>query len=193
MSFWSRLIFNLWYFGDPPWDTGISPPELFAFIDSHPPGKALDLGCGTGTNVVTLARHGWQVTGIDFAWRAILQARRKASLAGVKAEFRVGDASSLAEISGSFNLILDIGCFHSLSITAREAYRNNLVRLLSEDGSFLLYAFFRDPFANGPGLINSDVEKLQERLNLVQRQDGTERGQRPSAWFTFRRQTEDDC
>ena len=46
-----------------PWDTQVTPPEVMEFIARTPPGKALDLGCGTGTNAITLARHGWQVDG----------------------------------------------------------------------------------------------------------------------------------
>jgi cyclopropane fatty-acyl-phospholipid synthase-like methyltransferase len=62
--------FNRWYFGRPPWDTGVSPPELLAHLDVHAPGRALDIGCGTGTNAITMAQHGWQVTGMDFAVKA---------------------------------------------------------------------------------------------------------------------------
>ncbi len=66
-----RLEFDLWYLFRPPWDSGISPPELFEFMAGHAPGRAIDLGCGTGTNVVTLATHGWQVIGLDFSPRAV--------------------------------------------------------------------------------------------------------------------------
>ena len=38
-----RLSFNFWYFRKPPWDSGISPPELLEFIQTHPAGKAIDL------------------------------------------------------------------------------------------------------------------------------------------------------
>ena len=63
-----RIYFNLLYlFTRPPWDTGVSPPELYDFIENHEPGRAIDIGCGTGTNVITLAQAGWQVTGVDFA------------------------------------------------------------------------------------------------------------------------------
>ncbi|MFQ6101503.1 MAG: class I SAM-dependent methyltransferase [Anaerolineae bacterium] len=59
-------LFDLQYLlGRSPWDTGVTPPEVVELIASgdFPPGRALDLGCGTGTNGITLARHGWEVVG----------------------------------------------------------------------------------------------------------------------------------
>jgi SAM-dependent methyltransferase len=170
-----------------PWDTGISPPELMAFTHSYPPGKALDLGCGTGTNAITLAKHGWQVTGIDFAALAIRVARRKARKAGLQVDFKIGDVSQPKKIQGPFELILDIGCFHSLSATERAEYIRNLECLLAPEGIFLSYVFFRDPDQTGPGLIEEDMQALSDRFCLVNRQDGSERGKRPSAWLTYRK------
>ena len=83
-----RLLFQYWYFGQPKWDTGISPPELIEFINEHQPGRAIDIGCGTGTNVITLAKAGWGVTGVDFV-RAIRKAKQKLKNAGVQVEVRV--------------------------------------------------------------------------------------------------------
>src|SRR5512139_2762941 len=98
MGFFRRWLFNLWYFQRPPWDSGISPPELMEFIRSSQPGRALDLGCGTGTNIISLAKNGWQVTGVDFASHAISIARRKAQSEGVTADLRVSDVTSLEGI-----------------------------------------------------------------------------------------------
>ena len=42
-----------------------------------PPGRAVDLGCGTGANAVFLAQHGFDVTGIDFAPAALAKASAK--------------------------------------------------------------------------------------------------------------------
>lgn len=181
-----RFFFTLWYFRQPPWDTGISPPELIAFLDTRPPGRALDLGCGTGTNVLTMAQHGWEVTGVDFAARAIQIARQKLLQAGVEARLVVGDATRLDGIVGPFELILDMGCLHGIFPERRDAYYANLTRLLAAGGTYLLYAVWKSPEANKQiGLTQADLQTLQKHLDLVHRQEGTERGRRPSTWFTF--------
>jgi SAM-dependent methyltransferase len=187
MSITRRLFFHFAYFRQPPWDTGISPPELLEYIANHPPGRALDLGCGTGTNVITLAKAGWQVTGVDFIRRAIHVARRKARQAGVQADLRVGDATRLDDIQAPFDLILDIGCYHGLSSSGREAYRTNLKRLLSPTGHVLMYTIFRQASANRPGMMEEDVQAFCTDFDLVQRQDGQDRGDRLSAWLTLRK------
>jgi len=182
-----RLFFQILYLGDPPWDTGISPPELMAFIESHQPGRALDLGCGTGTNSITLAHNGWQVSGVDFVGRAIRQARRKARQAGVRVDFHVEDVTRLEGVSGAFDLILDIGCFHSLPEAGRRDYVKNLYRLLAPTGTYLLYAWIKESEIDDNSLGEPDLALLGEHLRLEQRQDGSERGRRPSAWFTYRK------
>jgi SAM-dependent methyltransferase len=181
-----RVFYELFYFRRPPWDTGISPPELMAFLDSHLPGRALDLGCGTGTNAITLAEHGWQVTGVDFVGRAVRAARRKAKQAGVKVDFRRGDVTWLDVMMDPFELVLDIGCLHSLTSQQKAVYIDNLGRLLSPQGTFLLYGFIGQA-DNGQksGLTPGDLELLSSRLRLVQRVDGAEGGQRASAWLTY--------
>ena len=123
-----RLLYRLRYLSRPPWDTGIPAPELLRALAELPPGRALDLGCGTGTNVRCLAEHGWQATGIDFVPRAIRQARRK--LGGLSATLLVADVTCLAELPlpGPYDLALDMGCFHGLAPAARTHYTAGLRR-----------------------------------------------------------------
>jgi len=186
MNLFRRINFNFWYFSRPPWDTGISPPELFDFISKHPAGRAIDLGCGTGTNVVTLVQNGWQVTGIDFAPRAIWIAKRKAQNAMLKADLRVSDVTKLNGIDGPFDLALDLGCFHS--IENRLDYLSQLQRVLAADGYWLMYGIFKSP-QFGHGLDASDIELIQAQgLRLLSQQDGLDRHERKSAWFLFQRQ-----
>jgi len=47
------------------------------------PGTALDAGCGTGTEAIWLASHGWRVTAADIAAEALARAAERASDSGV--------------------------------------------------------------------------------------------------------------
>ncbi len=187
MNFLRRLTFSLWYLRKPPWDTGISPPELLNFIEQHPPGHALDLGCGTGTNVLTLLQHDWQVTGVDFTARAIKKAQKRVRQAGYHAEFLVDDVTDLHTLSQPYDLILDIGCFHGLPQDSKRKYLLNLKRLLAPGGYFLLYGFLNKPGDSGTGFLETDLDSISAIVDLVDRKDGTERGRQPSVWLTYHR------
>jgi cyclopropane fatty-acyl-phospholipid synthase-like methyltransferase len=181
-----RLSFSLWYLRKPPWDSGISPPELLEFIRTHPAGRAIDLGCGTGTNVITLAKAGWQVTGVDFAPRAVRMAKNKLKRAKIEADLRVGDVTRLDKITGPFDLALDIGCFHTLPQTGKRDYLTQLDSILAPGGSWLMYGFFNpDPLQPAPGLVETEIDRISARLSLLTRQNGFDRRDRPSAWFLF--------
>jgi cyclopropane fatty-acyl-phospholipid synthase-like methyltransferase len=185
-----RLLFQYWYFRQPPWDTGISPPELLEFIETHPPGRAIDIGCGTGTNVITLTRAGWRVTGVDFAPRAIALARQKIKREGLQADLSVNDATTLKGVAGLFDLALDIGCFHGMPQDKQADYLNQVDRILAPNGSWLMYGMLKPESAlPGPGLTEADINVISTRLTPVRRQNGidTTRG-RSSAWFLFQKE-----
>ena len=65
--------------GDIPWDSGEPDNHLVEFIRSGAvaPGRALDVGCGTGTNALWLAGQGFKVLGIDVSSLAIEKACTK--------------------------------------------------------------------------------------------------------------------
>jgi cyclopropane fatty-acyl-phospholipid synthase-like methyltransferase len=184
-----QVLFELSYLiRRTPWDTGISPPELMVFLGSHSPGRALDLGCGTGTNAITMTKHGWQVVAVDISILAIRRARQKAHEASAAIDFRQGDVTAMRNLGDPFDLALDIGCFHSLSGDARKRYAANLKRWLNPEGSFLLYAWLDDEDETQDDPLNAaEIETLfSPELECLDATLGTER-QRTSAWFTFRR------
>jgi 2-polyprenyl-3-methyl-5-hydroxy-6-metoxy-1,4-benzoquinol methylase len=185
-----KLFFNLAYLQKPVWDTGISPPELLDFINSHQPGRALDLGCGTGTNAITLAKSGWQVVGVDFVRRAISIAKKNAEQYDVAVDFRVEDVTRLESVTGKFSLVLDMGCFHSLPPTTRQAYILKIDKLLANGGTFLVYMFLKtSPDSTGSGASEADLSFITEKLQLIDRQDGTERGLQPSTWLMLQKRS----
>jgi SAM-dependent methyltransferase len=185
MNLFRRLKFNLAYFGKAPWDSGVSPPELYDFISSHPAGRALDIGCGTGTNIITLANAGWQVTGFDFAARAIQIAKRKIKKADIQADLFIDDAAKMKKVYGQFELALDLGCFHSIHNKAD--YLTQLTRILAPNGFWLMYGFFKpETQLSGPGLAEADIDMISDRgLTLLSRKDGFDKRERPSAWFLY--------
>jgi cyclopropane fatty-acyl-phospholipid synthase-like methyltransferase len=185
MSITRWILFTLAYFKKPRWDTGISPPELLDFITHHTPGKALDIGCGSGTNAITLAQHGWQVVGVDFIPSIISKARSKAHKAGVNAKFLIADASRLTNIGEPFDMILDIGCFHSLGADEQLRYIRNLDHLLGAGGFFLHYTFIKEAGDTRPGITEQDVQNLSSSLAQVWRQDGEDNNGRKSAWVCW--------
>jgi len=178
-----RVLFSLWYWlpGRRRWDTGITPPELVRFVGSAPAGRALDLGCGTGTNVVYLAQHGWDAVGVDFAPRAVAKARERARRAGVAARFYVGDVTRLGFLTGPFDMALDIGCLHSLATRDRPRYAMELARLVRRGGTYLLYAFA--PGGRVAGLARADVgDVFGGSFDVVSVEQGSGP---PSAWYTL--------
>ena len=185
-----RILFQYLYFYNPPWDTGISPPELIEFIQTHSPGRAIDIGCGTGTNVITLARAGWKVTGVDFAPRAIKMARQKLAQAGIRANLLLRDIANLHGMHEQFDLALDLGCFHGISQAGKPKYLEQLHRILAPNGFWLIYGFLKaDPLQKRSGLLEADLDRISSRFTLLSRRDGFDNGSKPSAWFLYKKRT----
>ena len=76
-----------------------------------PPAQILDIGCGTGSLSLVLARLGHHVTGIDLSPKMIAQAKAKAEQARVDIEFEVMGAAKPGFPPQSFNGIV---CRHVL-------------------------------------------------------------------------------
>lgn len=187
-----RIFFELRYlFGGAPWDTGTSPPELIDYLRDHPPGRALDLGCGTGTNSMTMAGFGWSVLGIDISALAIFLARRKASKSKAAVHFIRGDVTRKADQEQPYDLILDIGCFHALPFEKQDAYLQRLEKSTTKGSDFLLYTWLKtqpeDPeFAPTEKALR---ERISPKFEIVNLTHGTDH-EHTSAWLLATRYQE---
>lgn len=124
-----------------PWfDPGPSPSTRRAVSLAFLPkgGSVLDIGCGAGSNVIFLAKHGYQAYGIDISPGAVAAARGRAAKAGVSADVREGDALALPFGEGRLDGIIDHGCFHTLPIGRRTDYAKEVHRVLRREGRFVL-------------------------------------------------------
>jgi SAM-dependent methyltransferase len=66
-------------------------PLLVDGASDLPPGRALDLACGTGRNALWLAQRGWSVTAVDGSPAAIETLRHRAGHLGVTVDAQVAD------------------------------------------------------------------------------------------------------
>lgn len=100
--------------GDLPWDSGRPDGHLQTVIEEHgiAPGKALEIGCGTGTNAIWLARQGFEVTGLDVSGIAIERAEAKAAAAGVSCRFSAGDFLADPVPGAPYGFVYDRGVLH---------------------------------------------------------------------------------
>jgi SAM-dependent methyltransferase len=135
-----------------PWEIG-PREELVGLVDSGvltpealPPGRALDLGCGSGANSVFLAERGFEAIGVDFSRTALEKARLLAGERGVagRARFVEGDltATSIPGVEGPFDLLVDYGTLDDLRGDKRRAMAATAKRLARPGGKFLLWCFY---------------------------------------------------
>lgn len=187
MNFLKWIFFEIKYFGRPPWDTHVSPPELLEFLQNHPPGNALDLGCGTGTNILTMAHKGWKVTGIDFSLQAVYRARKVIRKQKFDAQVYWSDVTKINWLSEQFDFLLDIGCFHGIPVLDKEKYHQQINRLLVSNGTLLLYGHCAAEGQIDHGISPEDINRFQHYLRLEKIVYGQDHGTRSSVWITLQK------
>jgi len=147
-----RALYDVLYRIGAPWD-GPPRPELVALVERGvltparlAPGRAIDLGCGTGANVRYLARHGFEATGVDFSPVALRTARKRA--AGEHALgsvcFLEGDltAGEIPGVEGPFDLLVDYGTLDDLDRVGRRAMAGFVANLARPGAAFLFWCFW---------------------------------------------------
>jgi methyl halide transferase len=124
--------------GEPlPWDTGTPDPMLIEMIESRAiePGRTLEVGCGTGTNAIYLAHHGFDVLGVDVSRLAVEDARAKAL---GRCRFETIDFLNEAAPGGPFQFVFDRGCFHTFDEDhERTRFAQNVATVLVNGGIWL--------------------------------------------------------
>lgn len=155
-----------------PWDATGVRDDLKALVASgrvspatHP--EVLDLGCGTGANVVYLAGQGFTPTGVDFSPVALRQAHDRAVAAGRGEDCRFVQADltdpDLPDRLGAFDLLLDFGTLDDLDSAGRAAMAHNLAEL-ARPGALVLFFCFHAPRGQLPVFSLSGPSRLAPGL-----------------------------
>ena len=135
-----------------------------------PYGPALDIGTGSGTWGVELAKRGWQVTGVDIVEKALVRARERIDEAGVEMRLVQADVTALrnSDVGSGFRLLVDTGTFHGLAAGQREAMARELTAVSADDAALVLDCFA--PRRRGPlprGASREEVERAFGEWTVV--------------------------
>jgi methyl halide transferase len=184
--------------GDAPWDTGEPDNNLVEFIGAGgvKPGRALEIGCGTGTNAAWLAQQGFTVLGVDVSSVAIERARKKAAAAHADCRFERLDFLHDKISGGPFDFVFDLGCLHCFDDPAdRARFAARVASLLRPSGRWLsLIGSTEGPEREWGGPprysardVTAAIEPSLEILELRAIQFHVKLPEPPPAWLCFAR------
>jgi SAM-dependent methyltransferase len=185
-----ELFVKAYATGQKPWDSGLPCPELVRVLDAgllH--GKTLlEIGCGTGTNAIELAKRGYHVTAFDYVEQAVEAARGKIKDAGVKIELRVGDATK-DHHGGPYDAIFDRGVYHHVRRVDLKGFLTTVERSSRKGTRWLsLAGSAKEKHEYGPPTVHehelrAELEPLFKILELREFRFGTDKDEfRPLAW-----------
>ena len=119
--------------------------------------KVLDVGCGTGVDLMRFAKGGAMATGVDIAPSAIELARKNAAYQGVDVELKVADAEQLPFPDATFDLVFAHGVIQYSSDTQRVV--DECRRVLKPGGEAIFQSYNRQSWLNALSkLMRVDLE-----------------------------------
>lgn len=110
-------------------------------FDRYAGKRLLEVGVGTGTDLLQFARGGALVTGVDLTPRSIEIARRRFEVSGFTGEFAIGDGENLSFPDASFEVAYSFGVLHHAPDT-RGAVRE-IHRVLKPGGKAIVMLYHR--------------------------------------------------
>lgn len=137
---WNQFFANLKNNGtDLDWGTQWTKVHL-PFLKSASVKTLLDLGCGTGNDVLRLAQQGFTVIGVDFSDEAVQQGRSKAEKLGLSAQFVVADmAKRLPFDSATFDAVMSNVAIHMFSDRITRELFKEIRRIVRPNGLFVFH------------------------------------------------------
>lgn len=136
-------------------------------VEGLPPGRALDMGCGTGGNAMWLAARGWQVTAVDFSKVAIQKAKQHAAERGIEVNFVAADAAEY-QSQGEYDLITSF--YIQLWSPQRAQMLSNMSKALAPGGRLLFVS--HDKSVSPSGWSEEDLESLTTPEEIVSELSG---------------------
>ena len=110
-------------------------------FDRYAGKRLLEVGFGTGTDLLQFARGGARVSGVDLTPRSIEIARRRFEVYGFTGEFLTGDCEDLSFPDASFDVVYSFGVLHHTPDTLRAV--GEIHRVLKPGGKAVVMLYHR--------------------------------------------------
>ncbi len=139
-----------------PWDAKKPDSHLMELVAEKiaQPCRMLELGCGTGTNAVWLAKQGFEVIATDLSETALKLARAKED-SGL-CTFIHADFLKEPVPGADFKFIFDLGCFHGIGRKEdRALFARKASECLVDEGLWLSISGSSDGPEFGPPRISA--------------------------------------
>jgi ubiquinone/menaquinone biosynthesis C-methylase UbiE len=120
---------------NPPPDTPYGLEYAFHLLGNVRGKTVLDLGCGTGENVIPLVERGASVIGMDISPDLIAVAQKRICNANLNATLTVGDAYATGLPDESVDAMFSMALIHHLDI---KLVRDEMWRILRKSGVIIL-------------------------------------------------------
>lgn len=160
-AFWEEVYQG----GRAGWDLGGPAPVFRRLAESHAltPGRMLVPCAGRGHDAREFARHGFQVTAVEFATDPVCDMQ---ALSDPRAPVEILQMDIFAlpqRYDQSFDYVLEYTCFCAISPSRRPEYVDLVSRLLKPGGMYIDLAFPTDDHTGGPPFAVS-VPNIIERF-----------------------------
>jgi SAM-dependent methyltransferase len=162
--------------GTDGWDLGGPTPIFRSLLLNRqlPPGRMLVVCAGRGYDAREFARHGYQVTAVDFSTFAAREMNRLAD-PGAPMEILQQDLFTLPhDLDGTFDYVLEYTCYCAIDPKRRTEFVDLIDRLLRPGGIYISLAFPLTQQRGGPPFavrVSELLDMFQKRgFKLVERE-----------------------
>jgi methyl halide transferase len=161
---WDRMYRE----GTPPWETGRPAPELIRLVGTGAFGRGsvLEIGCGTGSNAIYLAKRGFDVTAVDNSPTALERARTRAEQCDALLRLVLDDVFEFFPTAGTFDVVYEAGFYHFIRRTHLSRYMDMLWHLTRPGSLYLSLAGSDEEHIEGgpPSVSRDDIHNELGRL-----------------------------